>query len=98
VTPIHRAKHSALDNKGVSPLESLVFLVHAWIGTYLVAYLSDSLTESVTMPMTAISDTARDGPNEIGVSRTDVNVVCPRKSFAAVSVGSFILLVSPEHS
>lgn len=47
VMPTYRYKHSALENKGVSMLESLMFLGHAWIGTYLVAYLSDTLTESV---------------------------------------------------
>jgi len=47
VMPTYRFKHSALKNKGVSTLESLMFLGHAWIGTYLVAYLSDMLTESV---------------------------------------------------
>ncbi|XP_050054232.1 uncharacterized protein LOC114119935 isoform X2 [Aphis gossypii] len=46
VMPTYRYKHSALENKGVSMLESLMFLGHAWIGTYLVAYLSDTLTES----------------------------------------------------
>uniref|UniRef100_A0A2S2NBQ0 Uncharacterized protein n=1 Tax=Schizaphis graminum TaxID=13262 RepID=A0A2S2NBQ0_SCHGA len=46
VMPTYRSKHSALENKGVSMLESLMFLGHAWIGTYLVAYLSDTLTES----------------------------------------------------
>lgn len=49
VMPTYRIKHSVLENKGVSQLESLMFLAHAWIGTYLVAYLSDSLTESVTI-------------------------------------------------
>lgn len=52
VMPTYRAKYSALENKGVSQLESLMFLGHAWIGTYLVAYLSDSLTESVTVKFT----------------------------------------------
>lgn len=47
VSPTHRVRHSSLENKGVSPLESVMFLTHAWIGTYLVAYLSDALTESV---------------------------------------------------
>lgn len=47
VMPTYRNKHSDLEIKGVSPLESLMFLAHAWIGTYLVAYLSDTLTESV---------------------------------------------------
>lgn len=49
VMPTYRYKHSALENKGVSMLESLMFLGHAWIGTYLVAYLSDTLTESITL-------------------------------------------------
>lgn len=47
VMPTYRSKYSVLENKGVSSLESFVFLAHAWTGTYLVAYLSDSLTESV---------------------------------------------------
>lgn len=47
VMPTHRRKHSSMENLGVSQLESLMFLAHAWIGTYLVAYLSDALTESV---------------------------------------------------
>jgi hypothetical protein len=47
VMPTHRRKHSTLEILGVSQLESLMFLAHAWIGTYLVAYLSDALTESV---------------------------------------------------
>lgn len=48
VMPTQRHKYSVLKNMGVSPLESLMFLAHAWIGTYLVAYLSDALTETVS--------------------------------------------------
>ncbi|XP_025208985.1 uncharacterized protein LOC112604248 [Melanaphis sacchari] len=46
VMPTYRFKYSALENKGVSMFDSLMFLGHAWIGTFLVAYLSDTLTES----------------------------------------------------
>lgn len=55
VMPTHRHKYSVLKNKGVSPLESLMFLAHAWTGTYLVAYLSDTLTESVSTNKTRLT-------------------------------------------
>lgn len=45
---IHQSKKLMLANKVSESIMLFIFLAHSWIGTYLVAYLSDMLTESVT--------------------------------------------------
>ncbi|XP_050430640.1 uncharacterized protein LOC126839380 [Adelges cooleyi] len=46
VKPAFLATHPGLQSSFVKDLEPFLFLAHTWTGTYLIAYMSDFLTES----------------------------------------------------